>query len=361
MKRMLVVLVAVVFASAMISGLAYGDAGCDSHTLDGSVDKLVAKVKCLKGLDQGISTDQGRAQLFELEEALRIRSRKIRIEEAKYREVLNATDQSMTTRSRVMNSLDGLDKEYSKIANVIMLSDRIRGLTYDDYSNYYSSFSFGYEYVSMDKVFEEGFPRASYTLDRRFARLRVPESYSELSWKYWHELSMSVKLIGSNEQVGKIYNTSNISFSEKDRLMVTELFYYLPMKRTPLESDGSPRTYVGPILSIQATMFDLAEDAQSGSRNVYYKYRGGIRFASSPEWFSEICYGISEPLRSKRVLLRGQMPLSSKITSLPLYLGMEMSLGIHASKYQEESENFAKIYLYWNVPFDKLYEGMVPK
>ena len=258
-------------------------------------------------------------------------------------------DGSVAKRDLYVEEFKRKNERLSRINNKVQVRNHTGYPDYSDYYFHYSSFNIGFDYVSINKLFERGYPRIGLLSSARF--WRDPYMYEDKQWRWgvhWLESAISVSITGADEQDAGLSNTPVLG--DKDRALNLELSLFIPISKTEKHNDGSPLTYVGPILNYSWN-FKEQDSAVQGEMKTLQKYYAGIRFAASPEWFAEAGVGKSEPLNSTRLFLRGQMPVYSIHKNNYVFLGGSANISLEPSKEVNENTDALKVYIIWNVNF----------
>ncbi|BFT28947.1 hypothetical protein D210916BOD24_01230 [Alteromonas sp. D210916BOD_24] len=93
--------------------------------------------------------------------------------------------------------------------------------------------------------------------------------------------------------------------------------------------------------------------------NFQQRYYGGLRFAFNEETFLDLMYGKSEPLKGRRLQLRGQLPVYT-LGEGRVFLGAIANIEVARGKRNDEGElvsqpDSIQVYLTWQTTFDQLF------
>ena len=84
-----------------------------------------------------------------------------------------------------------------------------------------------------------------------------------------------------------------------------------------------------------------------------------MRFAFNEETYFDAMYGKSEPLKGKRLMLRGQMPVTT-LSDGRLFLGAMANIEVSKGAKNDngdlisEADSF-QVYVVWQTTFDKIF------
>jgi len=205
----------------------------------------------------------------------------------------------------------------------------------------YFSFNLGYEYVSIDDIFQKGFPRIGFLLYRRYGE--TPVKTEGLNY-YGLHLAGAMQLTSSGEQ-----NTTQDNNELKNTLEVSAIVF-VPVFHSLINSDRSLSDFTGPILSYSAKK---TEDIDRVNSKLYF----GARNAYNPETYVDILFGKTQGLDSQRMEIRAHLPVYKFVHGSRIFIGgiLNMSAPWDVSKDENDAIRF---YLEWNADFGKLLEGI---
>jgi hypothetical protein len=221
-----------------------------------------------------------------------------------------------------------LNERLADIRKLVVIPDEGDLTEYSDFKQWWSKFSFGYEYVSLNNAFSKGFPELGVTIGLNLPRQAVPD----VSLHNWHFISYGVfttfaaELTNTAEQTKTSLTTpSALDEGAKNALSVEEQVFW-PWWRSDLDAqDRRLRTWLGPIFSAGGRKTD--QDNFLSPR-----FYGGLRLARSPEFYSDFMFGRSSGLRSHRLEVRGQYPIFRFENRSRLILGAIGNFGVNKRK-----------------------------
>ena len=216
---------------------------------------------------------------------------------------------------------------------------------YNDYRQWWSKFGLGYEYTNLNRAFTQGNPRIGTVIGLGLPRQAVPS----LSQRNWHPksygvfLSFAIGLTNTAEQTKTTFAPGIVSAASKiasdadpdpntspepKNTLAFEHQIFWPLWRSDLHpQDRRLRTWFGPVFLLGGRKADDKTDTFLKPR-IY----GGVRFARSPEMFSDFVVGKSGGW-SRRVELRGQMPLAHRFgNGARIVIGGVGNFGINKRK-----------------------------
>lgn len=210
------------------------------------------------------------------------------------------------------------------------------------YHRHYYSFNIGYEYVSLNSIFQQGFPRVGFLVYRRYGDT---PTIGEGIGKYGIHFSGALQLTSSGE-----LSTDVGTKSVKNTLQLTADMF-VPFFHSMLRYDNTSSDYLGVLLSYDATKTE--EDAHAKSR-VY----AGFRNAINPETYVDILTGMSGDISNNRIEIRTQLPVYKFATGSRIFFGAIFNF---AAPWEGETRNVQDVmrfYLHWNADFGKILEGV---
>jgi hypothetical protein len=223
-----------------------------------------------------------------------------------------------------------LGKRLADIRKRELIPDEADLPEFSEYKQWWSKFSFGYEYVSLNSSFTKGFPRLGATIGLNLPRQAVPD-VSHRNWyvrSYGFFTTFTADLTNTAEQTNTSFTTpASLGDGAKNALAVEEQIFW-PLWRSDIDPlDRRLRTWFGPIFSLGGRKTD--QDNFLSPR-----FYGGLRFARSPEMYSDLMFGRSGGLRSRRLEVRGQFPIFRFENRSRLTLGAIGNFGINKRKHQ---------------------------
>jgi hypothetical protein len=196
-----------------------------------------------------------------------------------------------------------------------------------------------------DVLGESALPRTGFLVTTRF-RGSAPQERIGLSWSYGSHLVLQAQLTSSGEE--KIVlepgaddggdggddggddgagDTASGDAEEPQQSLEFELAWFKPFYSSwaTTKEGRRLRHKTGVIVAVGGRKSDEISEAD---RRIY----GGVRFALNPELFGDILYGDTHSLRSRRIELRGQLPIFKLSKGSRLYLGAIGNFGIDGER-----------------------------
>jgi len=224
-------------------------------------------------------------------------------------------------------------------------------LGFDDYSDHFYGFHLGFEYATLTDVLgESALPRTGFLVTTRF-RGSAPQERIGVSKRYGSHLILQAQLTSSGEE--KIVlepesdvgdgdggdgdgedETASADTEEPQQSLEFELAWFKPFYSSwaTTKEGRRLRHKTGLIFAVGGRKSDEISEAD---RRIY----GGVRFALSPELFGDILYGDTHSLRSRRIELRGQLPIFKLSKGSRLYLGAIGNFGIDGEREEILAED----------------------
>lgn len=228
----------------------------------------------------------------------------------------------------------------------------------DDADNWWiHEFYLGMEFDSVTGIFNKGFARLGYSSWFRVGGENIPESHPSRGFRtYARFYEFNALLTSSAEQKFKGFGTSDTTnadpcsagFTGTDpcvrKALETEFKAFFPVLRTPRHNRLQP--YFGPVFAIGARFTDpLPHDSgvdglglvhasatttaavEDTSRRVDYRYYGGVHWGFARDAYGEVLYGRTRSLDTRRLEIRGEIPVAHFGNDSRLLLGWAANLG----------------------------------
>jgi len=194
----------------------------------------------------------------------------------------------------------------------------------DSYDEFFFRFKFGYEYSSMEKIFEEGFPRLGFFVN--FTTRSKKNSALNLFVSGDFMLSSTPFISG----VAGASNTNNI-----DKAFEFYGTAFLSLFSAKMKvSDDTLYAYFGPIFTGGAIM---KNDFTGKSSYLLY---GGFRMMVNPDVYTDILFGRNENMKGYRLFIRAQLPVFKLKRQSSIYLGFFGNFSVDGS-----GTDFVRIFL----------------
>lgn len=265
----------------------------------------------------------------------------------------------------------------------------------DDHEDWWiHEFYAGMEFDSVSGIFNKGFARIGYSASLHVGGESIPESRPArgLRLGYGRLYEFNALLTSSAEQSFKsAFNSEDDStvtdpcdpdFAGTDpcirKALEVEEKLFWPLYRTPRHNRVRP--YFGPVLSLGARFIDpskadhdqvpstLEDDQdQDKSARADYRYYAGLHWGFARDAYGEILYGRTRSLQTRRIEVRGEIPVAHFGNDSRLLLGWSANLGAGhlRSKPSEDVEplkerDVFRIFLVYDLDFLKLPIGVKP-
>ena len=236
--------------------------------------------------------------------------------------------------------------------------------TFDDYDRYFFKFTTGYEFITVNKLFQKGNPIIGFIVSQRFNEPVLADSQDGWRWPVWGygwQSKFAALVAGSGEQETVISSptstTAPINSGEEKSLGIDEELFF-PIYRTARFNDGKLWEYFGPVALIGARLVDK-NSGSSTSTDFDSRFYAGIKFAINPELYTDILYGKTQHLQSKRLELRAQLPIYRADKGSRFFLGAIANIGVK-DKVADEADSL-RIYITWNIDFGTVYSSFSSK
>ncbi len=224
--------------------------------------------------------------------------------------------------------------------------DKLIEPVYIDYDNpeksyhrHHYTFNLGYEYVSLDTIFQTGVPRIGFYHYRRYGE--TPTVNEGLNYYGLHVFG-AIQLTSSGE-----VNT-NVTNEVSNTLQLSGGMF-VPFFHSPIRLDNSLSDFLGAVLKVGIKKNETDDQAKS---TVY----GGFRDAINPETYVEILYGKTQGLRSNRLEIGVQMPIYKFGQGTRIFFGGIANLALPWDSKATEKD-VLRFYLDWNADIEKILGG----
>ena len=192
------------------------------------------------------------------------------------------------------------------------------------YDEFFFRFRFGYEYSSMDKIFEEGFPRLGFFVNFTSRSERHPGLGLQVSGDF---------MLSSTPFINKTAGVTNETMIDKAFEFYGTVFFHLFRTRMKMKK-GDIHAYFGPVI----TAGSILKNDFTGQSS--YQIYGGFRMSINPEVYTDLLFGKSEELESYRFFIRAHLPIFRLSDTSRLYLGAFLNFSMDTEKV-----DFIRIFL----------------
>lgn len=275
--------------------------------------------------------------------------------------------------TRQSTRFDNYKVALNRIENNIVLTHCDTWQAWDEFDGFSAKFHVGYEYASIDKAFRKGFPRIGLALYSRLAESKHVDN--DNSWYGWDwspgfHTGLTAQITSSAEQNTSIMNdgsatsssaiiSSSSSTTSDDQAGKTslefEVPFFIPLFSSPNIQIGHKDklwNYFGMLAAVGGRKTD--NDARFDSRFYY-----GLRIAANPEFFADLLFGTTESLVTKRVEIRGQIPVHKFENDSRLYLGAIVNAAQRGERRKhdlahKQEADVVRLFISWNVDFMSL-------
>lgn len=211
-------------------------------------------------------------------------------------------------------------------------------------------FNLGYEFASINDIFEKGFARTGLQVYRGF----VKEANDGFRF-HGVDLFANFRLTSTAETEIDANASPNTS-GGIDKALEVDIQLFFPAYISTayiLNDDKNKKEYVGPVISIGGRKVDSRNDIEG-------RYYAGLRAALDTDWFFDAMVGHTEGLNSARVELRAQMPIAKiKIgESSQLHLGGITNFGTTSNN--GKGNDIVRVYISWGIDPEKIFTIFSP-
>jgi hypothetical protein len=270
---------------------------------------------------------------------------------AKGRQKLTATGLTDQQTRKIQQSNKVIEDRIQRVQRFLVLpTETDLYQTLADFRRFEARYYLGIEFAGLNQTFKKGFPRIGTYIQWRYGGLTVPEHYPESghTWRYGVYHTFSAALTNTAESLAPDAKAT----AEPKQTFEFETELYAPLLRTSIV-DRRLRNYTGIVLSFGARKTD--DTVQVDDRRYI-----GIRSAMTPEHYYEALYGKTKSLRSRRLEVRGQIPVRRFSESSRLLLGAAGNFGLDKRRADGRSgsgkePDVIRIYVSYNADFSKIF------
>lgn len=302
--------------------------------------------------------DGNRKNLIAAERELRTVGKRIeKLTRSSRQQVIDSERLQPGDTARYNRSIEVIDKikgtvAYNSIDDILQ--------SFDDYDDYFFKFNVGYEFTTVDNTFSSGKPRVDFFLYHRYRPYQLADK--EKGGLFDLHTSFAARLAGSEEVKSDIASAngttggtsapgdsgSNFKLGKNESLDY-DINVFMPVcKTTTITLDGRNRLY-----SLIGPLFVYGGKKVDSKNSVDERYYGGLRLAISPETYTDVLYGKTESRSSRRLEVRGQMPIYRKDNGSQVLLGAIANMGV--TDRQTDPGDTVTIYAVWNLDVKDLF------
>jgi hypothetical protein len=202
-----------------------------------------------------------------------------------------------------------------------------------DFDDFYFAFSVGYEYASINKLLDKGFPRIGLLVYRRYnSRFSMEGNFL---------------LTSSAEQPVTSGNNSATMPADVDKTLEIEIqpFYTLFREDADIALGPPKNEHKRLKEKIGITIVGGARKTDNVD-TLNTRLYGGIRAAFTPDNYIDFLVGKTEGLESRRMEIRAQMPIFMMANGSRFYIGGIINGAVnHSSKNEND---VIRIYVKWD-------------
>ena len=256
------------------------------------------------------------------------------------RNIAKRLDKMVASRCACIEDRQLYEEQYNSIQRYFKIPQYERlYIDFNDYDRYFFKLNIGYEYTTVSTILEQSSPRLGLIIYHHYGRRPYHDEYG--SGHYGIELAGDLVLSGATEQNPA---TPPAQPTEDNKTLGIDIFLFTPLLRTKIRPDLGLQT--GPLLMVGAKQTDA-------SKKINERAYVGVRSALSPMHQLDVLFGHSLGLKSVRMEIRGQMPVSKLGDSSSLFLGAVGNMGVLND--QPDEEDIITVYLSWNIDFTDLF------
>ncbi len=226
--------------------------------------------------------------------------------------------------------------------------------TFDEYPQYFFRFNAGYEFVTVDKLFQKGFPRIGFMLYMARGEKYITDDYPGGFGCYGVHQSFSAQVTSSAEQETNITPDTQppVKNTGDNSALEFNMELFVPLYRTPRFNNGRLWEYIGPVVLIGGKKVESS--SSTVSNHIDSRLYGGLKLTINPELFADFLYGRTSGLQSERLEIRAQLPVYRFQNGSRFILGAIGNMGVK-NKVEDEADDL-RIFVTWNVNFESVFE-----
>ena len=236
---------------------------------------------------------------------------------------------SASNKNAIQQKIDTLEKYRTQLELALVALDKKPPLDKGWAKDFVANFYLGYEGTSVSGFNEKGTARTGMMIYNQATGPFTEDS------KYGVHVFGNILLTSSGEQTKSAAATDIKTAFEMD---INTFFPFLVRRQSLGLLTG------GPILSFGLKKVD-------GDNEFNKQYYLGCRFAHSPESYFDVLYGKNEGVGGKRVVLKGQIPIT-EIMDGNVFVGGFANFGV--SDAPPDNADTLKLYVTWQVRFTSI-------
>lgn len=314
---------------------------CQNRLAEVSVDQLLA---CH-------SDPRCHNDLADIRVSLQVKSRFLAEAISQYLELSNNPLFSDQEREQFYSRIESDKRRLTAIKSILKIKgydELIEPLYLDfdapekNFHRFYYSFNLGYEYVSLNEIFQKGVPRLGFLLYRRYGP--VP-ALTEGPGYYGLHVMGSLQLTSSAEQGNNADETNVV-----DNTLEASIELFAPLYHSLLRNDARLTDYLGFMSSFGAKKNENEEHIKS---RMYF----GLRNALNAETYTDFLLGRSQGVDDLRLEARAHIPVYKFAFGSRIFLGGVINMALPWSA-DNKDKDVIRFYLEWNANFGKIIEGI---
>lgn len=371
----------------------------DSQKTEVAGDDLLDTVKALgQDLDTKVDSKAAKPDVRKAESTLAAAERKLREQGIADREQVAKLEKKLASGTlesaqyaAAADKKEHLETRIEATEELVTLPSKDNPLfrSYDDDHEdwWIHEFYAGMEFDSVSGIFSKGFARIGYSSSLHVGGEHIPDSRPErgLRLGYGRFYEFNALLSSSAEQSFQSAFDSEADVSDPcqagytgserciRKALEVEQKLFWPIYRTARHNRVRP--YFGPVISFGARFVDPLENSQSTpatasedpSSRADYRVYVGSHFGFARDAYGEILYGRTRSLESRRIEVRGEIPVAHFGNDSRLLLGWSANLGAghrrraRAGDTASQSErDVFRVFVVYDLDFLKLPIGIKP-
>ena len=306
-------------------------------------EQLHAQQEQLKtqSMTTAVTSDKAIKDTADIKKLLKTTKNQISALEEDLRNIAKRLDKMVSSRCGCIKDRQVYEDQLISIRHYLKIPDHERlFIDFNDYDRYFFKLNIGYEYTSVSKILAQSSPRLGLLINTHYGRRPYHDEYG--TGYFGTQLSGNLTLSGATEQRPTSQPATQTAADEKT--LGIDVFLFTPLLRTKIRPDLGLKT--GPLLMLGAKQTD---ESKKVNERIYV----GIRSAVSPAHYLDLLFGRSMGLKSGRMEIRGQMPVTKLGDSTRVYLGAVGNMSI--TNAQPDEEDIITVYLTWNIDFSDLF------
>ncbi len=359
-------------------------------------DELVETVKSLGKTLDGLKAKTpapSKDELHRAEADLATAEQKLRDQAIADRESITKLEKKIVSGTLETEQYESAREKKELLENRVEATEKLITLpstnkplfrVYEDDSDdwWIHEFYAGMEFDSVSGILSKGFARIGYSASVKVRGEDIPESTTGWRTGYGQYYEFNALLTSSAEQSlqsgfdpdAKVTDPCKPGFTGSDpcvrKALEVEQKVFWPIER--LVRHNRVRPYFGPVLALGARFIDPKKSDGSDTANADkdesaragYRYYFGTHFGFARDAYSEVLYGRTSTLSSRRIEVRGEIPVAHWGTDSRLLLGWTANFAaghkrhVEAGVTPQPERDVFRVFLVYNVDFLKLPFGL---